>query len=305
MTRSLFVCSIGFLFSVLNAAGHDQGVEGILDLADYLADQDNHAEAVAEYQRFLFFSKSHPLQGYAYYRCAVAYENLGEWRRASEFYSLSKEFVPEALQSRVQLRLALTAAVSGQSGRSVLELLRTLRLSAVEEEQKKSVLLLLTLYAQQQNWHALASAVSQASQDFKKDALWLNLLDSMNIVVENARINQKSPSRARLLSTIVPGAGQFYSQNVGGGVNAVVLNAATTSWLVYLARERRPVDFALVFGLLWHRYYSGNRLHAAESALLHNHAVSLEAVQKLNRWIMALAQTMPEERKLTRSDFLN
>ena len=76
---------------------------------------------------------------------------------------------------------------------------------------------------------------------------------------------QKSGEVAKLLSAILPGAGQVYVGNWRDGVNALLLNGALGFLAVDAVLDGHYVDAALWSGFIFWRYYRGNTFRAGAS----------------------------------------
>lgn len=82
-------------------------------------------------------------------------------------------------------------------------------------------------------------------------------------------INQskKSPGTATLLSLICPGAGQIYAGNSALGIKDFLLNIGS-GYLFYDAMKKKNyVDAALIFNLLFQRFYFGSVANAQKTAI--------------------------------------
>ncbi|MFM9946507.1 MAG: hypothetical protein ACKV1O_01085 [Saprospiraceae bacterium] len=78
------------------------------------------------------------------------------------------------------------------------------------------------------------------------------------------RVSRKSPKTARVLSMILPGAGQFYAGDYKNGINSLLLNALLGYWFVSTGISYTFVDAAATVTPWLFRYYGGGIRRAGE-----------------------------------------
>ncbi len=78
------------------------------------------------------------------------------------------------------------------------------------------------------------------------------------------RVSRKSPKTARVLSMILPGAGQFYAGDYKNGINSLLLNALLGYWFVSTGIAYTFVDAAATVTPWLFRYYGGGIRRAGE-----------------------------------------
>ncbi len=78
------------------------------------------------------------------------------------------------------------------------------------------------------------------------------------------RVSQKSPKTARILSMVLPGAGQFYAGDIKNGINSLLLNALLGYWFVATGISYTFVDAAATVTPWLFRYYGGGIRRAGE-----------------------------------------
>ena len=82
------------------------------------------------------------------------------------------------------------------------------------------------------------------------------------LLARAAKHRGRSATVARRLSTVVPGAGQFYVGDWLNGLDAMALNGAAVYWLVGSVQDGAAADAVLKSVLVLSRYYLGNRYQA-------------------------------------------
>lgn len=88
--------------------------------------------------------------------------------------------------------------------------------------------------------------------------------DFERLMRQAERVSRKSPKTARILSTILPGAGQFYAGDVKNGINSLLLNALLGYWFVATGVSFTFVDAATTVTPWLFRYYGGGIRRAGE-----------------------------------------
>jgi len=78
------------------------------------------------------------------------------------------------------------------------------------------------------------------------------------------RVSRKSPKTARILSMILPGAGQFYAGDIKNGINSLLLNGLLGYWFVATGISYTFVDAAATVTPWLFRYYGGGIRRAGE-----------------------------------------
>jgi len=78
------------------------------------------------------------------------------------------------------------------------------------------------------------------------------------------RISRKSAKKARNLSMVLPGAGQFYAGDYKNGINSLLVNALLGYWLVSTGISFTFLDAAATVSPWLFRYYAGGMRRAGE-----------------------------------------
>ncbi|HID11439.1 MAG TPA: tetratricopeptide repeat protein [Candidatus Latescibacteria bacterium] len=231
------------------------GAEGILSLADSLYACENYYEAITEYHRYLFFNPRTDLTGYAWWRIGLAHRALGEWDRALESFRRAEEHArtdKERDRYRVERALLLMAQDRWESAQVVL--LRTAAFGGSPAVRKRAWFFLGVGYVNTFRWGEAEEAFRRCFDP--EDPRWRQV---RTLLERGRRLKFKSPHKARLLSTFLPGLGQAYVGDWEAALNALVLNGLTCYLWGKLAFERRYMNAAFWFLSLFWRYYRGNR----------------------------------------------
>jgi tetratricopeptide (TPR) repeat protein len=203
-------------------------------------------QAVTEYKRFLFF---HPEDS----RAAEARSGLGfcllaEGRTGEGLAALR---LAAAGQPGLDCRLDLVRALL-ETGRQTEAELELLQLQAFAEGAPGEIALYLgVLRIEQGRWEEAGEALRQALPEAD-----LQLLDGL--LAEAGKRKRKSPRAARLLSALLPGAGQAYAGDVPDGLNALAVNGGIAVLAAAAAVNGYYPEAVLLVLFPLRRYYTGN-----------------------------------------------
>jgi hypothetical protein len=106
-------------------------------------------------------------------------------------------------------------------------------------------------------------------------------LDSL--LANSALLPHRSPTLARWMSTVLPGAGQAYAGDLRNGLDAIAVNTFAVWLLLQSSRGRNWDQVALNMTMLLSRYYLGNRYQAGARAERHNQAVANRLGERAER----------------------
>ena len=250
---SLFLIVLFSLFCSFTATAEELP----LSLGKHLFARGNYDAAITEYKRFLFFHSDDERIGEVYHNIGLAYRAQDLWAEAITSLRTATHYATDSeSNSKYQLELAVTLIAAQDYDLAQLELIRvTLRTPSVPI-YRRALFLRGVAYIYQFRWDEAREVLKNWSTDERLDALF-------DEVVNTPR---KSGSVAKILSTILPGAGQLYADNWRDGLNALLLNSALGFLTIDAALDRHYTD-AVLWGVLgfW-RYYRGNTFRAGQAA---------------------------------------
>ena len=179
----------------------------LLSLGDHLFSVGNYDAAITEYKRFLFF---HPDD----VRAAETYHNIGRAYRAQEQWSAAIAAMRAAMhhatdsetKSTYQLELAVMLIAGQNYELAQLELIKVTLRSPSPGLLRRAAFLKGVAYLYQFRWEE----AQEVLQHYTDDAELNTLFDSA------IRTPRKSVKVAKILSAILPGAGQIYAGDWGG-----------------------------------------------------------------------------------------
>lgn len=245
------------LLAVLVAAG----------LPEELHAQGRYRAAATEFQRRLFLGSSEPLLDRL--RLGMSLAGSGETDRAAAA-------LRAAAEGNGPLAPAATLALAGlhdREGRHALarfELLDGLLIIPDSARGRELNAGLGWLELRERNWTGAADAYERAGRT--------DLSGEMRRI---DGLRPKNPTIALVLSSFVPGAGEFYAGRPVHGLGNLLVTGASAAGVYLLAREDDWVSAAVLFSLVFLRFYDGSRRNAADFARDFNRALRQQQLERL------------------------
>jgi hypothetical protein len=250
---SLFLIVLFSLFCTFTTAAEELP----LSLGKHLFAQRNYDAAITEYKRFLFFHPDDERVAEVYHNVGLAYKAQGLWTEAITALRTATHYAADSeSKSEYQLELAVPLIASQNYDLAQLELIKVTLRTPSASLYRHAQFLRGVAYIYQFRWDEAREVLKNWGTDERLDALF-------DEVVNTPR---KSVSVAKILSTILPGAGQLYADNWRGGLNALLLNSALGFLTIDAALDRHYTNAVLWGGLGFWRYYRGNTFRAGQAA---------------------------------------
>ncbi|NWF90738.1 MAG: hypothetical protein HXY50_14920 [Ignavibacteriaceae bacterium] len=227
-------------------------------------DEEKYYDAITEFKRLQFFDNQ-KLYGYLSNKMiALSYKHGGKFNDAVKYLSKAELLAPNS-DSLFAIKIEIVK----------INLLRktTFRARDILEDLKKD-----TSFAGKENqiiyWKAWTFIFEE---QWDKAAELFGILDQnheLKRLCNNTHDMSYSPQIAKILSTIIPGAGQFYTANLLSGLLSL---GWVTLW-TYLSAQAfladRVFDGLMMLNFLDFRFYNGNIQNAEKFAVEHNREIS-------------------------------
>ena len=256
--------------------------ENPLALGAHFLKMGNSDAAITEYKRFLFFHPDDTRAAKIYHQIGLTYREQGLWQetivsmRNAVQHSVSKEE-----KSEYQLDLAVTLLASRNYDLARLELIKvTLRTSAGPLFQR-ALFLQVVANIYQFRWEEARDVLQNYTKDETLDKFFNDVVN----------LPHKSTRVAKVLSAILPGAGQIYAGNWRGGLNALVLNGGLGFVAVDTALDKHYVDALLWTYFIFWRYYNGNFYRAGKTVDEFNENASRRAADTILKRLQEIVET--------------
>ena len=243
-----------------------------LSLGRHLAAQGNSDAAITEYKRFLFFHPDDSRIGEVYYNIGLAYKAQGLWTEAvTALRTATSLAMNNEAKSAYQLALAVTLIATKHYDLAQLELIKVVLRKPSVPLFRRALFLQGVAYIYQFRWKEARSVLQDYTPDERLDAFFEDALN----------VPQKSIKVAKILSTILPGAGHIYTGDWRDGLNALVLNGALGFLTIDAVFAEHYTDAALWGGFAFLRYYRGSTFRAGAAAEQFNLKESQRAAEAL------------------------
>jgi len=220
-------------------------------LADSLFSAGDYYAAATEYRRDLFFgSASDP--ALERLKLGLSYGASGETGRAARALRDAGEAGPG---NRFVSGLALAGLRAGTDNLdgARLELLDLLAFESVPERRSRLDASLGWLEARDGNLVEASASYDRTGKD-----------DVARELERIAGLRPKNPTVALVLSSFLPGTGEFYAGRPLNGLLSLVVNGASAAGVYLLARDDDWVSAVVVFAAFFLRFYSGSRSNAVD-----------------------------------------
>ena len=236
-----------------------QTVEETLQFAQEQVSAGNPSLALKTYQRVLYFGGERHRE-VCQRQLATLYAAQGELERAAFYYDL--------LYQSAQTDSLRYDALFSKTG-----------LLMLQNQYKKALLELLSLpknlpepWMSRKRLYLGAAHFGIREFDLARQDL-LPLFAPENqagraefeqLMRQAERISRKSAKKARNLSMVLPGAGQFYAGDYKNGINSLLINALLGYWLISTGISFTFLDAAATVSPWLFRYYAGGMRRAGE-----------------------------------------
>ncbi len=258
------------------------GEESPLFLGSYFFNLGNYDAAITEYKRFLFFHPEAPRAGETYRNIGRAHREQGHWQEAIAAMRAAVQHASDREEkSECQLELAVILIANQNYDLARLELIKVTMQNPSTPLNRRALFLQAVAFIYQFRWDEAREMLSNYTRDEKLDTLLENA----------ANVPQKSPRFAKVLSAIVPGAGQVYAGKWRHGLNALVLNGVLGYLTVDAVLDRHYLDAVLWGGTVFSRYYRGNIFRAEEAVKRFNLQQSRRASEALLQRLQEVADS--------------
>ncbi len=242
-----------------------------LNYADLLFAQNQYYDAITEYKRLLFFDSEHRFGFTGNYKIGLSYKKGGKYDDAVKFFKLAEINAENDLQKlNARLQIARSNILRGTT-ENALRMLGNLLQGVKDSSMVKKI----------HYWKGWAFMFADKWDSAKAEFMQLDSVDSL-IAVCNDVINQKySVTFAKLISYILPGAGQFYTGHYISGLMSLGMNVLWGYLTVNAFLADRVFDGIVIGNLLWFRFYRGNYQNAEKFALQKNIEIANKALRKV------------------------
>jgi TM2 domain-containing membrane protein YozV len=219
--------------------------------------------AIGEFQRFLFFQPEHPLASEAQLSIGLAFFCGGRWLQAFEVFRAVARAAPHTpTRQTAALWMAETRAQGGDDAQAIRFYQEVIRQYPGTPVADRASYLIGWSWLRQRQWNLARQAFDSAEpQSFYGDSA-----RRLAAALATApALPQRSPTVARLLSTILPGAGQMYTGHTLDGLIGLGVHAALIAGTAGAVSAGLEAAAAVSAFFTW-GFYSAQMSNAAASA---------------------------------------
>lgn len=228
--------------------------------ADSLFKAESYFDAITEYKRLLFFDSSKQYEFEGNFKIALCYKMGAKYDESIQYFTKSASFThSEEEKYNTQIQIVRTNILRRTTSRA-LELLSILE----SDPQNKAKIREICYW---KGWAYLFDA------DFEKASIQFGLAENgeeLKKICQRADSEKYSVTFAKVISYILPGAGEIYTGEILSGVISLGWNVLFGYMTVNSFVEKRVFDGILTGDLLFLRFYRGNVQNAEKFALKKN-----------------------------------
>jgi tetratricopeptide (TPR) repeat protein len=180
--------------------------------------------AIGEFQRFLFFHPGHPLTSEAQLTIGLAYFCGERWPQAFEVFRRITRTAPDNdMRQQAALWMAEAHARGGDQMEAIRLFQELIRQNPESRIAQRAAYLIGWGYVRQQRWAEARDAFARIDATSLYHASGERLAAALASPPE---LPHRSPTVARILSTVLPGTGQIYTGHTLDGLIGLGLHGA-------------------------------------------------------------------------------
>jgi tetratricopeptide (TPR) repeat protein len=224
---------------------------------------EKYFDAITEFKRLQFFDSLNQFSYTSNKLIGLSYKHGGRFNEAIEYLSIA-ELNSTEIDSLFDIKIEIVKTnLLRRTIFRAFDLLKDLSDDKRFTEKKVQISYWLGwVYIFNDEWDKAASEFLRAqNQDLAQ-------------LCENVDDVRLSPTKAKILSYIFPGSGQFYTGNYLSGLLSLSWIALWTNSIVHALISERYFDAFMVADFLWLRFYNGNLQNAEKFAEQHNEEAS-------------------------------
>lgn len=256
-----------FFTTILTLSANDNLVKQF-NYADSLFNTGDYYQSITEFKRLQYFDEEKKYSFESNLKIGTAYKKGGFYDNAIEYLTKAKlETQNRDEQTEADIQIIRCNILRGTFQRS-LQLLDEL-----EKEQHPGKVQNKIHYWR--GWtYMLWDKWDSAAVQFEK----ISKQHELKLLSKQVNEDKYSVTFARVISYILPGAGQFYTGNYFSGFMSLAWNVLWGYLTINAFTEDRVFDGAAVGSLLWLRFYRGNIQNAEKLAENENIKIANEAL---------------------------
>lgn len=272
------------LMCPLIVCAQDTYTQDVFPFAMYLIRSGDYEAARVEFHRFLFLSPEGEWVEQARFRIGQCHFFLQQWDKALEAFD---DCVLYASSEQGQQDAAFWSART--SFRRLEYEIATDKALVMLDQYPDSPYtddcraLIAWCFVGDGRWHEAAAAFGELAECYDLESLEHRQSLVLVSQVKSAQtLPRRSPSLAAILSTVLPGAGQFYARQKGDSFFAALLNGLSIG-LAVEAFSKGRVSTGIVASAIASTFYLGNIYGARNAAIRYNQQQVSTLIEKMKQ----------------------
>jgi tetratricopeptide (TPR) repeat protein len=263
---------IFLILLLLNSILYAQGIKKQFDYAVSLYEQEDYFNAVTEFKRLMFFDTLKVYEYEANYLTASSYKQGARFNDAIFYFALAKSAArekEEAFTSGIEI---VRANILRRTFRQAHNVLNDIERDVTPHKLNEVYYWRGWVYMFSDEWNKAAEMFGRIDDKHE-----------LKILSQNTDEKQYSVQKAKILSYLLPGAGQFYTGHYLSGILSLGWNVLWGFITINSFIEERIFDGFVTANLLWLRFYTGSVHNAGKFAVQENRRISNQALQFLEK----------------------
>jgi len=262
-----------FIFILMIEASAQTSAADQFNYAKKLFDEEKYFDAVTEFKRLLFFDKSDKYLFEANKFIGLSYKSGGKFSEALTYLTLTEinsKTKDDFFNSRIEI---IKVNILRRTTSRALSLLDSLNNDYSFTDKKDEINYWLGwAYIFSDDWE-------NASLSFSK----INENHELKLLADSVSNELYNKTLAKILSVIIPGAGQIYTGEYFSGLLSFGWNVLWGYLTVQSFVDDRIFDGVMTGSFLWMRFYNGNLQNAEKFAEEKNLIVTNNALRYLQK----------------------
>ena len=253
------------LLLLISHLSFSQIISETLVFADRQFENKDFLGASESYERILFFDTTQQFSKPIYLKLADCLFQQKRYEEAARQYEKAYfASAEDSLKNRILFQKASCYLQEKNFASAQVELFNLPDSLSAAEDHRRHLFLGMATFAM----NDFETSKEHFGNYVASDSLKKTEIESL--FQKNEKISKLSPKKARIMSTFLPGLGQFYAGDVKNGLNSLVLTGALLTWAVRIAMKSTFIDAVITVVPWFQRYYVGGYTRAegiAENAI--------------------------------------
>jgi hypothetical protein len=246
-------------------------MRGQLDRADQFFNSNNFFDAITEYKRALFFFSDENLSFDANYKVGLCYKAGAKFDDAIKYFSLAEHNTDDVDKIFLAKTEIVRSNILRKTSERAIQLCQELELNSQFSSKRNEINYWRGwAYMLADDWENASGSFSSINQD-----------NELKKLCDHVQKEKVSVTFAKVISYILPGAGQIYSGEFLSGLMSLVWNVFAGYLTVNAFLADRAFDGVVTGELLWLRFFRGNIRNAEKFAEIKNIEVANQALRYL------------------------